>query len=88
MDWPCQNLAILLLFEYTWGILKEKGCQEKGCRLYRINGIEDHIHIATHIHPTVALASLIKDIKLATSSYVKANNIFRSFTGWQDGYAA
>jgi REP element-mobilizing transposase RayT len=72
-----------LLFEYTWGILKEKGCH-----LYRINGIEDHIHIATHIHPTVALASLIKDIKLASSSYIKTNDIFRNFTGWQDGYAA
>jgi putative transposase len=36
--------------------------------LYRINGVEDHLHILTHIHPTVALSSLIKDIKLASNS--------------------
>lgn len=71
------------LFEYLWGILNEKHCH-----LYRINGIEDHIHIATHIHPTVALASLVKDIKLASSSYIKDESIFKNFTGWQDGYAA
>ncbi len=44
------------LFQYMWGVLKEKNCH-----LYRINGVEDHLHIVTHLHPTIALASLIKD---------------------------
>jgi len=56
--------------------------------VYRINGVEDHLHIATHIHPTVAIATLVKDIKLATSSYIKDNAVLKNFTGWQDGYAA
>ena len=71
------------LFEYIWGILNKKNCH-----LYRMNGIEDHIHIATSVHPTVNLSSLVKDIKLASSAYINDNNLFRNFSGWQDGYAA
>ena len=71
------------LYKYIWGILKNKKCH-----LYRINGMEDHIHIVTHIHPTIALASLIKDIKMASSEYIKSENIFPNFNGWQNGYGA
>ncbi len=71
------------LYSYISGILKNKNCH-----LYRINGIEDHIHIATHVHPSVALANMIKDIKLASSDFIKDNNILPNFTGWQVGYGA
>ena len=53
-----------------------------------MNGIEDHIHIVTHIHPTVAPAALVKDIKLASSDYIKEKGLFPDFSGWQDGYGA
>ncbi len=53
-----------------------------------INGVENHIHIVTHLHPTVALSSLIKDMKIASSTWIKKENIFPSFNGWQDGYGA
>lgn len=71
------------LFKYIWGILKNKKCH-----LYRINGVEDHIHIVTHLHPTVALASLVKDIKLACDDHIKNTGLFPDFCGWQDGYSA
>ena len=71
------------LFRDIWGILKNKKCH-----LYQINGIEDHIHIVTHIHPTIPLSSLIKDIKLGSSDFVKKEQIFPEFSGWQEGYAA
>ena len=71
------------LYKYIWGILKNKKCH-----LYRIGGVEDHIHIVTHVHPTVAVAYLIKDIKIASSDYIKNQNIFPNFNGWQDGYGA
>jgi len=29
----------------------------KKCHLYRINGVEDHLHILTHVHPTIAFAT-------------------------------
>lgn len=71
------------LFKYIWGLL-----ENKKCHLYRINGVEDHLHIVTHLHPTVSLASLVKDIKLASTEYIKVNQLFKSFKGWQDGYGA
>lgn len=66
-----------------WGILKNKDCH-----LYRIGGVQDHLHILTSLHPTVALARLVKEIKLATSSWIKDNAVFPEFTHWQDGYGA
>lgn len=71
------------LFKYMWGILKNKKSH-----LYRINGVEDHIHIVTHIHPSVALADFVKDIKLASSDHIKATGLFPDFGGWQEGYGA
>lgn len=71
------------LFRYTWGILKNNDCH-----LYRINGVEDHLHILTSLHPTVSLADLIKDIKINTSRWIKENAVFKTFTHWQDGYGA
>ena len=71
------------LYKYIWGILNNNKCY-----LYQIGGIEDHIHIITHLHPSVALADLVKDIKLASSDYIKNEKLFSNFNGWQDGYAA
>lgn len=71
------------LYKYITGILKNKNCQ-----LFRINGTEDHLHILTHLHPAVSLSNLIKDIKIASSLWIKENNIFRYFNGWQIGYGA
>ena len=71
------------LYKYIWGILKNKKCT-----LYRINGVQDHIHIATHIHPTVALANLVKDIKVSSAIWIKGQGIFPDFTAWQEGYGS
>lgn len=71
------------LFEYIWGILKNKKCH-----LYRMNGMEDHIHILTHVHPTIPISNLVKDIKVASSLWIKENKIFSDFDTWQEGYGA
>jgi len=71
------------LYKYIWGILKKKRCY-----LYRINGTEDHLHLLIHLHPSVSLSSLVKDIKLASSDFIKRESLFPEFTGWQKGYGA
>ncbi|REA57894.1 IS200/IS605 family transposase [Dyadobacter luteus] len=71
------------LFKYIYGLLKNKNCH-----LYRLNGVEDHIHILTGLHPSVSLSSLVKDIKIGTSLYIKENRLFAGFTYWQEGYGA
>ena len=71
------------LYRYIWGILKNKKCH-----LYKINGVENHIHILTHIHPGVSLSSLVKDIKIASNLFIKEEKLFPGFQGWQRGYGA
>jgi len=71
------------LYRYIWGISKKKNC-----KLYRVNGIEDHIHIMSDLHPTVCLADYVKDIKVATNLWMKESGKFPAFEGWQDGYGA
>lgn len=71
------------LFNYLTGIFKNKNCH-----LYRINGVEDHIHIVTHINPTIALSSFVKDIKMSSTEFIKKEKLFPYFNGWQEGYGA
>jgi len=73
----------IALYQYISGILKNKNCH-----LYQIGGVADHIHIVLHIHPSVALASIVKDIKLASIKQIKVQGLFKEFNGWQDGYGA
>ena len=71
------------LYAYILGIIRAKKCF-----LYRINGIEDHIHFLSDLHPTIALADYMRDIKTASSLWLKQHEKFRDFNGWADGYAA
>jgi REP element-mobilizing transposase RayT len=61
------------LYAYMNGFLKNKNCH-----LYRINGMEDHLHNLTYIHPTIALATLVKDIKLASIDFRMSTTPFFS----------
>ena len=71
------------MYKYIWGVIRNKDCH-----LYRIGGVEDHVHILTSLHPSVSLAELVKAIKVSTSLWVKENKMFSEFDGWQDGYGA
>ncbi len=71
------------LYKYIWGILNNKKCH-----LYQIGGISDHVHILAQLHPTIALSTLVKDLKLASANYIKNKNLFKNFSGWQNGYGA
>ena len=71
------------LFKYISALLKAKSCE-----VFQINGVEDHLHIAFELHPSIALADLVKDIKLATSKIIKEEGWFPDFTFWSIGYGA
>ncbi len=71
------------LYRYIWGIIKNKKCH-----LYRINGVEDHLHIFTDLHPSVALADFIKEIKVSSHDWMRKSGNFPDFRGWQNGYGA
>jgi len=71
------------LYAYIAGINKNKNSH-----LYRINGIEDHIHILTDVHPSIALSDFIRDMKVSTSIWMKNCGYFPGFEGWSERYGA
>ncbi|NLU37863.1 MAG: IS200/IS605 family transposase [Bacteroidales bacterium] len=71
------------LYAYIMGYKKNK----RGF-LYRINGMEDHIHILCDLHPALVLADFMRDVKSNSSTWIKSVGTFHEFKGWADGYAA
>src|SRR5579863_9538273 len=71
------------LFRYIWGILKNHDCH-----LFRVNGVEDHLHILTSIHQTVCLADLVKAVKTGSAKWIREERIFSHFDHWQERYGA
>lgn len=71
------------LYRYIYGIIKNKNCF-----LHRMNGMSDHVHILVDVNATIAVASLVKEIKQASSHWLKANPDFPNFAGWNEGYYA
>ncbi len=71
------------LYKYIWGIINRKDCL-----LYRINGMEDHIHLLVSIHPTIAVADFVRDLKRSTSMMLKMEKGFEKFKGWGSGYCS
>jgi REP element-mobilizing transposase RayT len=50
--------------------------------------MDDHIHILSDLHPSVALANYIRDIKVSSSKWMKASGYFPDFKGWGIKYCA
>jgi putative transposase len=71
------------LYAYITGII-----QHKKSHLYRINGVENHLHILTDINPSLAPIDFVRDIKVSTSLWIKQSHMFPSFHGWAEGYGS
>jgi REP element-mobilizing transposase RayT len=72
------------LFGYIIGILTKRECHS-----YQVGGYGNHIHILTHLSPSVALSDLVRDIKKASHEMMKSDNrSYSLFPGWQVGYGA
>ncbi len=71
------------LYAYITGIIKNKDSP-----LYRINGVENHLHILTDLHPSIALADFMKEVKVSSSVWIKSSGLFPAFRGWAVGYGS
>ena len=71
------------MYRYIWSIIKSRNC-----RLYRINGIGNHIHMLIELSPTMALSDLVRDIKQGSSKWAKQQVYFPQFSGWGKEYGA
>ena len=71
------------LYSYITGITRQKNSH-----LYRINGVENHLHILTDMNPSIAPIDFVKDIKVSSSIWIKKSNLFPAFKGWAVGYGS
>ena len=71
------------LYAYITGIIKNKNSH-----LYRINGVENHLHILTDMHPSIAPADFMREVKASSSLWMKNSMLFPSFIGWEEGYGS
>ena len=73
-----------MLYRYIWGFAREKGAV-----LYRIGGMPDHIHLFVQLPATTAVADFVRDMKIASSGYMKEHlKEFPLFDGWAKAYCA
>lgn len=64
-------------------------CQKKGCKLIRIGGTSNHIHMFVSIRPDIAVSNFMQVLKVETSKWIKEqDDSFPHFEGWGNGYAA
>ena len=69
------------LFAYLWGIH-----ENLKCHVYRIGGVDDHIHVLTSIPKTLTLSKYVEQIKTGTTNWVRRESVYPNWPGWQDGY--
>jgi putative transposase len=73
-----------MLFGYIVGMLNKRNCHP-----YQVGGYGNHVHIVTHLSPTINLADLVREIKKSTHEMmVRDKKSFPHFPGWQVGYGA
>ena len=72
------------LYMYIFGF-----CKNHQCVLYRINGMPDHVHMCVGLHPTIAVASFVHDLKIATGNFMRSHrDMFPMFEAWERSYGA
>lgn len=71
------------LYRFIWNIITERKC-----KLLRIGGIANHLHILLSLNPTVALSDLVREIKAKSSGWLRKDLRFPDFDGWGKEYFA
>lgn len=71
------------LYKYITGIVKNRNCS-----LLRINGSDDHIHLLINVPTDVPAGRVIRDVKNASTRFIKEKELFKDFRGWESGFCA
>lgn len=71
------------LYAYIWGIHKKLDCH-----LYRIGGVENHVHILMSLHKSLPPTRYIEQVKIGSTGWIRRETVFAHWPGWQDGYGA
>ena len=59
-------------------------CIALGCPVHAVNAMEDHVHLVLEIRPSIAVSTMVGQVKGASSHEV--NQSGGDLIHWQDGY--
>lgn len=71
------------LYKYITGIVTNKGQ-----KLLAINGMPDHIHIFIGMKPSCCLSDLVREIKKASTEWIREMKFCPRPFQWQEGFGA
>lgn len=71
------------VFRFIWADIRKHDC-----RLLRIGGIANHIHMLVELNPDEKLSTLMRDIKAKSSGWLRRDERFMHFDGWAREYFA
>lgn len=85
--WDREPLITEDICPQLYAALAQK-CRQLKCEPIKISGMDDHVHMLIRVHPTIAIADLVKDIKGASSHLV--THVLSPGTSfkWQGAYGA
>jgi REP element-mobilizing transposase RayT len=63
-------------------------CNGLGCPVLCVGGVADHVHVLCLLGRTIAVAGLVKELKRASSLWVKTKGSSFEDFHWQNGYGA
>jgi putative transposase len=69
------------LYQY----LRSRGTETPAVEVHSVGGIEDHVHLAVRVPPTLLISEWIGELKGA-SSHEMNKRVRRSLLHWQEGY--
>lgn len=69
------------LYKYITGIV-----QNKGQKMIAINGMPDHVHLFIGMKPSCCLSDLVREIKKATTEFLRNKKYVPEKFQWQNGY--
>ncbi|MDD0824983.1 IS200/IS605 family transposase [Mannheimia sp. AT1] len=73
-----------ILYSFIWKFITQRKSV-----LYRINGMPDHIHLLVDLHPKIAVADFVQQLKNATHLLLERHKAeFPLFSAWAVGYCA
>ncbi len=71
------------LYEYIGGILRAESCS-----LIAAGGMKDHSHLLIRVHPSKAVADLVRVVKSRSSGWIHDTFPKSKAFAWQTGYGA
>jgi putative transposase len=87
ITWHTKENALLISSEVErelYPYLRSRAAED-GLRVLAIGGIEDHIHLAVQVPPTVLISDWIGQMKGASSHHIN-QHFERKVLYWQEGY--